>query len=81
MDILYANIGAVSPTGLASDHGRIPYNIGSGTSASCPHVSGVVGLLKTLYPNWSPAALKSAIMTTGKYHDPDHDRGHAIWLF
>ena len=65
MDILFAFSEAASPIGLASDNRRIPYNIESGTSVSCPHVSGIVGLLKKLYPNWSPAALKSAIMTTG----------------
>ncbi|MCI15153.1 subtilisin-like protease-like, partial [Trifolium medium] len=36
---------------------------------SCPHVSGIVGLLKTLHPGWSPAAIKSAIMTTASEMD------------
>ncbi|KAJ4730285.1 Subtilisin-like protease [Melia azedarach] len=36
----------------------------SRTSTSCPHVSGIAGLLKILYPNCSSAAIKSAIMTT-----------------
>jgi subtilisin family serine protease len=66
MDILYAYIGAISATGLASDNRRIPYTIGSGTSVACPHVSAIVALLKTIYPHWTPAAFKSAIMTTGK---------------
>ncbi|KAM5576725.1 subtilisin-like protease SBT1.7 [Rosa sericea] len=64
VNILAGWSGAVGPTGLAVDSRRVAFNIISGTSMSCPHVSGLAALLKGAHPEWSPAAIRSALMTT-----------------
>jgi subtilisin family serine protease len=69
VNIIAAYSEAVPPSENESDKRRTPFIALSGTSMSCPHVAGLVGLLKSLHPNWSPAAIKSAIMTTGKIYD------------
>lgn len=43
---------------------------------SCPHVSAIVALLKSAHPWWSPAAIRSALMTTASIKDSSglHDK-------
>ncbi|XP_052193552.1 subtilisin-like protease SBT1.3 [Diospyros lotus] len=69
VNILAAWPGLLGPSSLPTDHRRVKFNILSGTSMSCPHVSGVAALLKARHPDWSPAAIKSALMTSAYVHD------------
>lgn len=64
VNILAGWAGSVGPTGLTEDTRHVDFNIISGTSMSCPHVSGLAALLKAAHSGWSPAAIRSALMTT-----------------
>ncbi|KAK1304825.1 Subtilisin-like protease SDD1 [Acorus calamus] len=59
------NVLAAWPSDDIEDASQGPtFNIISGTSMSAPHLSGVAALIKSAHPDWSPAMIKSAILTT-----------------
>ncbi|XP_048127768.1 subtilisin-like protease 4 [Rhodamnia argentea] len=61
------NILAAWPFPVRNDtKAKCYFDILAGTSMSCPHLSGIAALIKGVHPDWSPAAIKSAIMTSGK---------------
>ncbi|KAL5741041.1 hypothetical protein ACOSQ2_030221 [Xanthoceras sorbifolium] len=64
LDILAAYSQLVSITGDITDKRIAPFNIISGTSMACPHVAAAAAYVKSFHPDWSPAAIKSALMTT-----------------
>lgn len=64
VNILAGWTGYIGPTDIETDTRKVDFNIISGTSMSCPHVSGLAALLRKAHPAWSPAAIKSALMTT-----------------
>ena len=64
VNILAGWTGAVGPTGLDNDKRHVSFNIISGTSMSCPHISGLAAFLKAVHQEWSPGAIRSALMTT-----------------
>ncbi|XP_061989167.1 subtilisin-like protease [Rosa rugosa] len=66
-DIIGPGVSIIAAWPVSVDNGTestATFNMVSGTSMSCPHLSGIAALLKSSHPDWSPAAIKSAIVTT-----------------
>ncbi|XWS38431.1 hypothetical protein CRYUN_Cryun19dG0131000 [Craigia yunnanensis] len=70
VDIIAAWSPVAPPSIDGEDPRSVDYNIISGTSMSCPHASGAAAYVKAAHPDWSPAAIKSALMTTATVLDP-----------
>ncbi|XP_073124920.1 subtilisin-like protease [Henckelia pumila] len=59
------NILAAWPEfGDKNNNQQASFSLISGTSISCAHLSGIAALIKSSHPDWSPAMIKSAIMTS-----------------
>ncbi|CAI0413519.1 unnamed protein product [Linum tenue] len=74
-DIIGPGVNILAAWGVSIDNATTPFSVESGTSMSCPHLSGVAALIKSAHPRWSPAAIRSAILTTAYTFDLS---GHPI---
>ncbi|EPS71713.1 hypothetical protein M569_03043, partial [Genlisea aurea] len=74
INILASYTPLKSVTGFKGDSRHSKFTIMSGTSMACPHVGGVAAYVKSFHPDWSPAAIKSAILTTAKVMSSEVDK-------
>ncbi|PIN25333.1 Cucumisin [Handroanthus impetiginosus] len=70
VEILAAFSPIAPVSNYPSDKRSAKYKILSGTSMSCPHAAGAAAYVKSAHPDWSPSAVKSALMTTAWPMDP-----------
>ena len=71
-DLIVPNVTAPGRSIWAAYHqgnggdGTYTFNVIQGTSMSSPHVAGAGALMVAEHPNWTPAQIESALMTTAR---------------
>ncbi len=72
-DIVKPDVTAPGVGIMAAYRDGVEYDIIQGTSMSSPHVAGAGALLMALHPDWTPAEVQSAMMTTAYTSVVDND--------
>jgi subtilisin family serine protease len=67
-DIMAPGVDILAAVAPPSNAGR-SFDFYSGTSMASPHIAGMGALMKQAHPDWSPMAIKSALMTSADQVD------------
>ena len=73
-DIMAPGVDVLAAVAPPNNFGR-SFDFYSGTSMSSPHIAGLAALVIAKHPRWTPARVKSALMTTATTRD---NRGNPI---
>ncbi|CAN0841401.1 Subtilisin-like protease 1 [Linum grandiflorum] len=67
-DIIGPGVSILAAWGESIDNTTVSFNIVSGTSMSCPHLSGVAAVIKAVHPDWSQQNSPATVFDMGAGH-------------